>query len=81
MYQALHRGWGSPFGIQNQEGEILAATFIFYSHGRLFPLFQLATAKGQAKGAIARLWDDVLRGHAGRPLRCKREEVLGSFSA
>lgn len=76
MYQALHRGWGAPFGIQDRNGELLAAFFLTYSHARIFPLLQLVTPAGQKVGARIRLWDDILRGHTGRPLRIKREEVL-----
>jgi len=76
MYQCLHRGWGSPFGIQDRQGNVLAAFFLAYSHGRIFPLLQLVTAAGAQVGARIRLWDDILRGHSARPLRIKREEIL-----
>lgn len=76
MYQALHRGWGSPFGIQTREGEVLAAFFLLYSHGRIFPLVQIVTEEGKKLGARIRLWDDILRGHTSRPLRIKREEII-----
>ncbi|MEL6141353.1 MAG: hypothetical protein AAFU67_07025 [Bacteroidota bacterium] len=76
MYQALHRGWGSPFGIQNRQGEVLAAFFLMYSHSRIFPLVQVVTPIGKTVGARTRLWDDILRGHSGRPLRIKREEIF-----
>ncbi len=79
MYQALHRGWGSPFGLQTRAGELLAAYFLMYSHGRIFPLLQWVSPLGQQLGAATRLWDDILRGHSGRPLRIKREEVLGAL--
>jgi hypothetical protein len=75
MYQTLHRGWGGPWGIQNRDGEVLAAMFLIYSHGRLFPLAQSETEAGKQIGAKAYLWDNVLRAHAGRPLRVKREEI------
>lgn len=77
MYQALHRGWGAPFGLQTRDGELLAAYFLMYSHGRIFPLLKVVTPTGQQVGAATRLWDDILRGHCGRPLRVKREEIIG----
>ncbi|MEO0625853.1 MAG: hypothetical protein AAFY91_02620 [Bacteroidota bacterium] len=76
MYQCLHRGWGSAYGVQNRSGDVLAATFIAYSHGRLFPLFQLQRPAGKEAGALTLLWDMVLHSHAERPLRVKREEIL-----
>lgn len=79
MYQALHRGWGAPFGIQDRNGEVLAVKFLMYSHGRIFPLLQIATPAGLSVGAGVRLWDDILRGHTARPLRIKREEILANL--
>ncbi|MEM6396868.1 MAG: hypothetical protein AAF741_11025 [Bacteroidota bacterium] len=76
MYQCLHRGWGSAYGVQNRDGEVLAATFIAYSHGRLFPLFQLERPAGKEAGALTLLWDMVIHSHAERPLRIKREEIF-----
>lgn len=75
MYQVLHRGWGGPWGIQDRNGEVLAAMFLIYSHGRLFPLAKTVTAAGAQLGAEALLWENILRAHAGRPLRIKREEL------
>ncbi|MEM9834953.1 MAG: hypothetical protein AAF828_00540 [Bacteroidota bacterium] len=81
MYQALHRGWGAPFGIQNRQKEVLAAFFLLYSHGRIFPLLQLVTPAGAQVGARIRLWDDILRGHSNRTMRIKREEILDASFA
>ncbi|PHI21414.1 hypothetical protein CEQ90_03175 [Lewinellaceae bacterium SD302] len=75
MYQTLHRGWGGPWGIQTREGEVLAAVFLIYSHGRLFPLAKTVTEVGKKTGAEAKLWDNILHAHCGRPLRIKREEI------
>lgn len=75
MYQLLHRGWGGPWGVQDRDGTVLAAMFLIYSHGRLFPLAQTVTPAGMAVGAQTLLWDNILRAHAGRPLRVKREEI------
>ena len=69
MYQVLHRSWGNAAGIQTRAGELLAVSFNVYSHGRIFPLFRAESRAGAAAGAMALLYDTLLRGHAGRNLK------------
>ena len=76
MYQLLHRGWGSVYGVQNRQGEVLAMTFIAYSHGRLFPIVKVESPAGKKAGAMTLLWDMAIHSHAERPLRIKREELF-----
>ncbi|MBR9921175.1 MAG: hypothetical protein GYB31_10085 [Bacteroidetes bacterium] len=68
MYNCLHRGWGFASGIQNREGELLAANFFVYSHGKVMSLIPVESKKGKALGALSFLFDLFLRSHAGRPL-------------
>lgn len=75
MYQVLHRSWGGTQAVSGPDGEPLAMTFLVYSHGRIFPMFTAESAAGRARGALAYLWDNVLRGHAGKSLKVKREDV------
>jgi len=76
MYQVLHRGWGGTHAVQNAAGETLAMTFIVYSHNRIFPLFTTESKAGKAVGALAHLWDNLLKTHAGKVLKLRREDVL-----
>lgn len=78
MYQILHRSWGNAIGIQTRDGELLAAAFTVYSHGRIFPLFPAESPAGERVGAMTLLWDKVLRSHAGRSLKIERDLVLPS---
>ena len=76
MYQVLHRSWGGTHAVQDKNGELLAMTFLVYSHGRIFPLFTAESAEGKSVGALAYLWDNVFKTHANKALKMKREEVL-----
>lgn len=76
MYQVLHRGWGGTQAVQDDQGEILAMVFLAYSHHRIFPLFTVETTEGKSVGALTYLWDNILKSHAGKELKVKREEVL-----
>ncbi|MEM7574527.1 MAG: hypothetical protein AAF433_16605 [Bacteroidota bacterium] len=76
MYQLLHRGWGSAYGVQNRQGDVLAMVFIAYSHGRLFPIVKVESPAGKKAGAMSLLWDMAIHSHAERPLRIKREELF-----
>lgn len=76
MYQVLHRSWGGSQAIVNSEGEMLAMTFLVYSHGRIFPLFTVESEAGKTAGALTYLWDNLLQGHANRKLKIRREDLL-----
>ncbi|OAV43923.1 hypothetical protein [Lewinella sp. 4G2] len=76
MYQVLHRSWGNTQAVADADGNILAAVFIVYSHNRIFPLYKVETTAGKQAGALAYLWDNLLKGHAERSLKIKREEVF-----
>lgn len=75
MYQVLHRSWGGTHAVQNADGELLAMTFIVYSHQRIFPLFTVESAAGKAVGALTYLWDNLLKTHADKALKVKREDL------
>ena len=75
MYQILHRSWGGTQAVQDEDGNILAMLFLCYSHSRIFPLFRVETARGKQQGAMAYLWDNLLRSHANRDLKIKREDI------
>lgn len=68
MYNALHRGWGFASGVQSRSGELLAANFYIYSHKKVVSLVPMQSPAGKEKGALAYLFDTLLRSHAGRPL-------------
>ncbi|MBC6996113.1 hypothetical protein QWY85_04795 [Neolewinella lacunae] len=75
MYQVLHRSWGGTQAVQDATGELLAMVFIAYSHGRIFPLFRVESVQGRSVGAMTYLWDQLLRTHAGKNLKIKREDL------
>ncbi|TXF90933.1 hypothetical protein FUA23_03795 [Neolewinella aurantiaca] len=76
MYQVLHRSWGGSHVMAGKDGEPLAMTFLVYSHGRIFPMFTAQSKKGKTVGALTSLWDNLLRTHAGKGLKLKKEEVV-----
>lgn len=76
MYQVLHRSWGGTHAVQDKAGEVLAMTFLVYSHGRVFPLFTVERASGKSVGALTYLWDNLLKTHAGKALKIKREDIV-----
>lgn len=75
MYQVLHRSWGGTHAVQDQEGNMLAMTFIVYSHGRVFPMFTAESDAGRSVGALTYLWDNFLQTHADKSLKIKREDL------
>jgi hypothetical protein len=75
MYQVLHRSWGSTHAVADPDGNPLAMTFIVYSHGRIFPLFTVESPTGEAVGALTYLWDILLKTHAEKSLKVRREDV------
>ena len=68
MYNALHRGWGFASGISLPNGEICAAAFFVFSHGRLLRLVSSVSPIGKEKGAEALTYDMILRTNADRHL-------------
>lgn len=68
MYNLLHRGWGFAAGVQDEGGQWLAVNFHGYSHGRVWSLVPVQSPAGERVGALAYLFDVLLRSHAGRPL-------------
>lgn len=75
MYQVLHRSWGGTHAVENQEGELLAMSFIVYSHSRIFSLFTVESPAGKATGALTYLWDNLLRTHANKNMVVRREDI------
>lgn len=75
MYQVLHRSWGGTHAVQSPDGTPLAMTFLVYSHDRIFPLFTAESVEGKAVGALTFLWDNLLKTHAGKNLKIKREDI------
>ncbi|MEM0992991.1 MAG: hypothetical protein AAF847_07370 [Bacteroidota bacterium] len=67
-YNALHRGTGFATGITDLEGNLLAANFFIYSHGKVLSLLPTESPTGKREYALATLFDRFLQTHAGRPL-------------
>ncbi|MFN7117233.1 MAG: hypothetical protein ACK4TA_10570 [Saprospiraceae bacterium] len=68
MYNILHRGWGFASGIQDEAGELLAVNFFIYSHNKVLSLIPVESPRGADFGALAFLFDMLLRTHGGRPM-------------
>ncbi|MEN0051080.1 MAG: hypothetical protein AAF806_28715 [Bacteroidota bacterium] len=68
MYNAMHRGIGFTTGITDLQGNLLAANFFIYSHGKVLSFLPMETLAGAKVGALNMLFDLFIRSHAGRPL-------------
>lgn len=69
MYNVLHRGTGFGSAISHPDtGEILAADFFIFSHGRMLSLAPSVSARGKVLGALEMLYDYMIRSNANRPL-------------
>ncbi|MEM6967235.1 MAG: hypothetical protein AAF573_20905 [Bacteroidota bacterium] len=68
MYNALHRGIGFASGIQNEKGDILAADFFIFSHGKMMSLIGTVSEKGLKSGAHHLLIDRIIQTNAARPM-------------
>ncbi|MEM8525854.1 MAG: hypothetical protein AAGG68_14530 [Bacteroidota bacterium] len=68
MYNAMHRGIGFTTGITDLKGDLLAANFFIYSHGKVLSFLPVETSSGAKVGALNMLFDLFIRSHAGRPL-------------
>ncbi len=67
MYNALHRGWGFLSAVTNRKQELLAIDFFIISHKRIMSLMPVESAAGAKVGAMAFLYDMLLRSQAERP--------------
>ena len=77
MYQVLHRSWGGTHAVAGEDGKPLAMTFTVYSHGRIFPLFTAESPAGKSVGALTFLWDNLLKTHANKALKVRKEAITG----
>jgi len=68
MYNVLHRGWGFSSAIENKQGDLLAAGFFIFSHGKILTFLASENAEGKEKGALALLYDLLIRTNAGKPV-------------
>lgn len=68
MYNALFRGWGFISGINSPQGELLAINFFMISHKRVMSLMPVESQAGAKVGALAFLFDLVVRTQAGKPM-------------
>lgn len=68
MYNILHRGWGMPVGVANKENELIAVGFMIYSHNKIISFVSEESKEGKEKGALAFMYNLLMRSHAGRPL-------------
>lgn len=68
MYNALHRSAGFLSGVEDANGNLLAANFLISSHGKLLSLAPLSTPKGREWGAPEMLFDALIRTNATRPM-------------
>lgn len=68
MYNVLHRGWGFSSGVKDAEGNLLAANFFIFSHGKVMSLIPTASKEGEQLGALPFLFDLLIKAQAGKPL-------------
>jgi hypothetical protein len=68
MYNSMHRGIGFDNGIENEKGELLAANYFIYSHGKLLSLLPVDLSNLPSKLATVYALDMLIKTNAGRPL-------------
>ena len=68
MYNALHRGWGFASGVVNRQQELLAVNFFLISHKRIMSLMPVESKAGAQVGAMAFLFDLLMRTQANKPM-------------
>lgn len=68
MYNVLHRGWGFANGIVNETGDLIAANFFIYSHGKIVNFLPVVSKEGKQKGAMELLMSLILQTHANKPV-------------
>lgn len=66
MYNAMHRGIGFANGVENSQGQLLAANFYIFSHGKLLSLIPMELNSNK----VAQLFgmDLLIKTNANRPL-------------
>ncbi|MDG2419269.1 MAG: hypothetical protein P8M17_09775, partial [Saprospiraceae bacterium] len=68
MYNAMHRGLGFSAGVEDKNGNLLAADFFIFSHGRLLSLIGTKSENGDKMGAHHMLIDRIIQTNATRPI-------------
>jgi cell division protein FtsL len=68
MYNVMHRGWGFANGVANKNGDLLAANFFIYSHGKILNYLPVVSKEGKEKGALELLMSLILQTHANKPV-------------
>ncbi len=66
IYNAQHKNVGFLSGMQNQEGELIAAGFFLFSHHRITNLLPATTPEGKEKGAMPFLLDMLILMNSGK---------------
>lgn len=67
MYNAMHRGLGFSTGVEDKKGNLLAADFFIFSHGKLMSLIGTVSDEGKKSGAHFMLIDRIIQTNATRP--------------
>jgi photosystem II stability/assembly factor-like uncharacterized protein len=68
MYNVLHRGWGYSAGVTDANGELLAANFFIFSHGKALSLAPVVSPRGRDLGALEALFHMFIETQANKPL-------------
>ncbi|MFK7774509.1 MAG: hypothetical protein AB8F94_20365 [Saprospiraceae bacterium] len=68
MYNAMHRGLGFSTGVEDKKGNLLAADFFIFSHGKLISLIGTISEEGKKTGAHHMLIDRIIQTNATRPV-------------
>lgn len=69
FYNAQQRQLGQVFALKDTDGKILAADFVFLSHGRMIPFLPSSAAKGLKIGAEKIIYTRLLKRFAEQPLK------------
>jgi hypothetical protein len=81
MYNLMHRGTGFATGVRDDKGELLAADFFAFGHGRMTSLVPTWQDSPFGKEAIRRLYALQIMINAGKPLTLDFNIATGDAGA
>ncbi len=80
IYNLMHRGTGFGTSMRNEKGDLIAANYFAYSHGKMISL--IPTWKGEeGKRALWKLTDMLIQSNSNQPLKFDFNIAMGDIGA
>ncbi len=81
IYNLMHRGTGFISGMRNEKGDLIAANYFAFSHGRMISL--IPVWKGEiGKKSLWKLTDMLIQSNSGKPMKFDFNiSMAGDFGA